>query len=117
MDGITAARIVDSELASRGISKADFYVGSGISSATLSQWRTGKYDPTPDKLAKAEQYLGIKFADYENQTMDSETAELLEQIRSRPDLGVLLRSAKDVPPSSVYELVSKLEKLKEDAND
>lgn len=43
MDGITVARIVDSELASRGISKAEFYAQSGVSSATLSQWRTGKY--------------------------------------------------------------------------
>ena len=65
MDGKAIARIIDSELASRGISKAEFYEKSGVSSATLSQWRTGKYDPTPDKLAKVEMCLGISFADYE----------------------------------------------------
>lgn len=116
MDGKTIARIVDSVLASRGISKTEFYEKSGVSSATMSQWRTGKYDPTPDKLAQIEKCLGISFADNKKSSMDTETAELLESIRSRPDLGVLLRSARDVPPSSVYELVSKLEKLKEDAN-
>lgn len=65
MDGITIARIIDSELASRGISKADFYTQSGVSSATLSQWRTGKYEPTADKISKVEKCLNISFADYE----------------------------------------------------
>lgn len=115
MDGITAARIIDSELASRGMSKADFYVESGVSSATLSQWRTGKYDPTPDKLAKVEKCLGISFADYEkSDTIDSDTADLLQSIRERQDLRVLLHSAKDVPASSVYALISQIEKMKED---
>lgn len=113
MDGKTAARIVDSELASRGISKSWFYKNSGVSSATLSQWRTGKYDPTPDKLAQIEKCLGISFSDYEKSDMDSETADLLQSIRERQDLRILLRSAKDVPASSVYELIAQIERRKE----
>lgn len=114
MDGITIARIVDSELASRGISKAEFYAQSGVSSATLSQWRTGKYEPTADKIAKIEKCLGISFADYEKSDMDDETADLLQSIRDRQDLRILLRSAKDVPASSIYALISQIEKMKED---
>ena len=34
IDGITAARVVDAELASRGIPKSWFYSQSGVSSAT-----------------------------------------------------------------------------------
>lgn len=113
MDGKAIARIIDSELASRGISKAEFYENSGVSSATLSQWRTGKYDPTADKLAKIEKCLGISFADYEKSDMDDETAVLLQSIRERQDLRVLLSSAKDVPPSSIYELIAQLERQKE----
>lgn len=104
MDGRTIARIVDSELASRGISKADFYAQSGVSSATLSQWRTGKYDPTPDKIAKIEKCLGISLSDYEK-------SDPREQLRE--DLATLLRSAEDLPPSSVYELIAEIHRRKE----
>ena len=113
MDGKDIARIIDSELASRGIPKSEFYEKSGVSSATLSQWRTGKYDPTQDKLAKVEMCLGISFSDYEKSDMDDETAVLLQSIRERQDLRVLLSSAKDVPPSSIYELIAQLERQKE----
>lgn len=112
MDGKAIARIIDSELASRGISKAEFYEDSGVSSATLSQWRTGKYDPTADKLAKIEKCLGISFADYEK---SDESDELREMLRDRQDLRILLHSAKDVPASSVYALISQIEKLKEES--
>lgn len=114
MDGKAIARIIDSELASRGMPKAEFYEKSGVSSATLSQWRTGKYDPTADKLAKIEKCLGISFADYEKSDMDDETAALLESIRERQDLRILLHSAKDVPASSIYALISQIERMKED---
>ena len=106
MDGITIARVIDSELASRGIAKAKFYEESGVSSATLSQWRTGKYEPTADKIAKVEKCLGISFSDYEK----SDPREEL-----RDDLRVLLHSASDLPPSSVYALISQIEKMKEDS--
>lgn len=104
MDGITVARIVDSELASRGISKAEFYAQSGVSSATLSQWRTGKYEPTADKIAKIEKCLGISFSDYEK-------SDLREELRE--DLKTLLKSAEDLPPSSVYELIAEIHRRKE----
>ena len=114
MNGKEVARIVDSELASRGISKAEFYAQSGVSSATMSQWRTGKYEPTPERLAKIEKCLGISFADYEKSDMDDETADLLQSIRERQDLRILLHSAKDVPASSIYALISQIERMKED---
>jgi transcriptional regulator with XRE-family HTH domain len=114
MNGKEVARIVDSELASRGMSKAEFYAQSGVSSATMSQWRTGKYEPTPERLAKIEKCLGISFAYYEKSEMDDETADLLQSIRERQDLRILLHSAKDVPASSVYALISQIERMKED---
>lgn len=111
MDGKTIARIIDSQLASRGMSKAEFTERSGVSSATLSQWRTGKYDPTPEKLANVEKCLEISFAEYEK---SDEADELREILRGRDDLRILLRSAKDVPASSVYALIARIEKEKED---
>lgn len=113
MDGKTTARIVDSELASRGISKSEFYEKSGVSSATLSQWRTGKYDPTPDKLVQIEKCLGISFSDYEKSEMDDETAQILQNIRERYDYRAVCKSAIGLSPSQAYEVAAFIEKLKE----
>lgn len=118
MDGRFVVRLVERVLAERGISKAEFYETSGISSATFSQWRTGQFEPSPANLKKIQDCLGIHFVEGHDATVErvkTPEEELLESIRNRPDLSVLLRSAMDVPPSSVYELVSKLEKMKEDA--
>lgn len=118
MDGKFVVRLVERTLAERGITKAEFYENCGISSATFSQWRAGLYEPSISNLEKIQDYLGIRFTDEFRVAMAhpvSPEEDLLETIRTRPDLGILLNSAKDVPPSSVYELVSKLEKMKEDA--
>lgn len=106
MDGKTVVRIVETILAERRISRGDFYAQSGISSATFSQWRTGQYAPSQDKIAQIEKCLGVTLADYEK----SDPRETL-----RDDLRVLLNSASDLPPSSVYALISQIEKMKEDA--
>lgn len=60
MDSAKFARWIDSELAKRGLRKRDFYQGSGISSATLSQWRTGLYAPSRSAIEKVEAFFGIK---------------------------------------------------------
>ena len=112
MDGKSVVRIVETLLADRGISRGDFYKQSGISSATFSQWRNGLYEPTKEKLEQIEKCLNISFADYEK---SEEPDELREILRDRQDLRILLHSAKDVPASSIYALVSQLEKMKEDS--
>lgn len=112
MDGRTIARIIDSELASRGISKTDFYAQSGVSSATLSQWRTGKYDPTPDKIAKIEKCLGISLSDYEKSDRGSETDEVLQWIREDFSHRALFESAKGLTKEQAYAAASFIEKMK-----
>ena len=115
MDGVEFARIIEMELANRGIKKGDFYNATGISATAMYGWKRGS-TPTMETIAAVEKYLDITFSDAPKSRtteMDEDTAELLNSIRSRPDLGVLLRSARDVPPSSVYQLVAQLEKEKE----
>ena len=115
MDGIEFARFVETELATRGIKKGDFYSATGISATALYNWKRGS-TPSMESVTAVEDYLGVKFSDAPKSRatgMDEDTAELLNSIRSRPDLGVLLRSARDVPPSSVYSLIAQLEREKE----
>ena len=114
MDGRELVKFLDVELKRRGIPKGEFYAAIGITATAYYGWRNGA-EPKPGTVSAIEEYLGIDLSEFENQSgTDSETAALLNQLRDRQDLRVLLNSAKDVPPSSVYQLISRLEKLKED---
>ena len=119
MDGKFVVNLVETALVQKGIPKGEFYEKCGISSATFSQWRSGQYEPSAANLKKIQDFLGIRFieggrdATVEKTPYEKETDELLESIRSRSDLRVLLRSACGLPPSSVYELVAQAEKEKE----
>lgn len=118
MKGTEFAKLIEMELANRGIKKGDFYNGTGISATAMYNWKRGS-TPTKESIETVENYLGISFTDdskSETTGMDADLAELLDSIRSRPDLGVLLRSARGVPPSSVYKLVAELELEKEKSN-
>ena len=115
MDGAEFARAVEVALKQRGISKGEFYDAVGVSATAMYGWKRGA-EPKKETVRATEQFLGVSFSDVsKNETteMDPDLAELLEFIRNRPDLAVLLRSANDVPPSSVYSLVSQLELEKE----
>ena len=61
MDGLAFVQMVELELAKRGIPKERFYKESGISSATMSQWRKRIYSPSSAAIKKIEEYLGITF--------------------------------------------------------
>lgn len=103
MTGAEMAKIIDEELMRRGMTQYEFCHAIGIQSSAMSAWRKGS-NPRPERIAQIEKYLGISFADYEK-------SEQLESLRD--DLRVLLRSASDLPPSSVYALIAQIEKEKE----
>lgn len=115
MDGKALWDFLEVELKKQGIKKGEFYDAIGITATAYYGWKNGA-EPKEETVKRIESYLGVPVSDvYTAQTtgMDAETAELLNSIRNRPDLGVLLRSARDVPPSSVYSLVAQLEREKE----
>ncbi len=106
MDGRQLAKIIDEELYRRGMTQKEFCETIGIQSSAMSAWRKGSM-PRPERIAQIEKCLEISFSDYEK----SDPREDL-----RDDLRILLHSASDLPPSSVYALISQIEKMKEDAN-
>lgn len=103
MDGKTLTQIVDKIMAERGISRLELCEAIGITSGAYTNWKKGS-QPREDKIVAIEKYLGIDFSDYEK-------CEQLEELRD--DLRILLRSASDLPPSSVYQLIAQIEKEKE----
>lgn len=110
MSGAEIAKIIDDELRRRGMTQYEFCKAIGIQSSAMSAWRNGSM-PKPQRLLQIEEFLGISFSDYGK---EDETEQFREMLRDRQSLRVLLNSAKDVPDSSVYALVSQLEKMKED---
>lgn len=63
MDTLSIIKRIELRLAELGMSKAEFYKKSGISSASYSQWNTGRYKPSEKKLINAASVLGVS-ADY-----------------------------------------------------
>lgn len=59
MDVLAIIKRIEIRLKEIGMSKADFYKESGISSASFSQWRKGIYEPSDRKLADAAACLGV----------------------------------------------------------
>lgn len=106
MDGKTLTQIVDRVLAEKGISRLELCEAIGITSAAYTGWKNGS-QPRVEKILAIEKFLGINLKDYEK-------SEQLEDLRE--DLRVLLRSARDLPPSSVYQFVAMMEKEKENAH-
>ena len=62
MDDLAFVQIVEAELKKRGIPKERFYKESGISSATMSQWRKRIYSPSSAAIKKIEDYFGIELS-------------------------------------------------------
>lgn len=103
MDGKDIVKIIDAELSKRGMTQLEFCNEIGIRSSAYSAWRKGSM-PKPERMKQIEEHLGIRFSDHEKE-------DALENLRD--DLRILLRSAEDLPPSSVYQLISQIEKEKE----
>ena len=75
MDGLAFVQMVENELKKRNIPKERFYRESGISSATMSQWRKRIYSPSSAAIKKIEEYLGITFTIEQKEKAPTETGE------------------------------------------
>lgn len=75
MDGLAFVQMVEAELKRRDIPKERFYKESGVSSATMSQWRKRIYSPSSAAIKKIEDYLGITFTIEQKEKAPTETSE------------------------------------------
>lgn len=78
MDGLSFVQMVEAELKKRGIPKERFYSESGISSATMSQWRKRIYSPSSAAIKKIEDYLGITFSIEQKEKAPAESGKRSE---------------------------------------
>lgn len=105
MDGSSFVRLLEAELKRQGIPKEKFYRESGVSSATMSQWRKNIYSPSSAKIKDIEKYLGVAF-----EIGQKETPTLSEEDERRDIMALL----DELSPAELVELMAKASaKLKE----
>lgn len=101
---------------------------TGISQASLADWRKGRSKPKIDKLQKLSEYFGVSIqyltgeSDEIDDTqqmqapngyyVDKETAEYAEMLRTRPGARLLFSAAKDISKDDLQKAVEYIEFLK-----
>lgn len=59
MDTLAIIKLIELRLVEIGMDKKEFYEKSGVSSASYSQWKTGKYNPSKKAITKIAKCLGL----------------------------------------------------------
>lgn len=129
VDSKILAKAIDEYCSRERVSKKDFYTESGISSATLTQWRKEEYLVSARSIAKLEKYLGMSLegfigkylnADQNENTDridddDRDVMELREELRRRPETKILFHASKNAPASAILEAAALIERYKEES--
>lgn len=101
---------------------------TGISQASLADWRKGRSKPKIDKLQKLSEYFGVSIQYLTGESneiddtqqmqapngyyVDKETAEYAEMLRTRPGARLLFSAAKDISKEDMQKAVEYIEFLK-----
>jgi transcriptional regulator with XRE-family HTH domain len=101
---------------------------TGISQASLADWRKGRSKPKIDKLQKLSEYFGVSISYLTGESneiddtqqmqtpngyyVDKETAEYAEMLRTRPGARLLFSAAKDISKDDLQKAVEYIEFLK-----
>ena len=74
------------------------YKDTGISTATLSDWKNGKSQPKKDKIEKLCEYFNVPLSYY---YLNDETAAIAQDIFENKELRLLFDAAKDANPEDL----------------
>lgn len=108
---------------SKGLKDSDVCKATGISSATMSEWKNGRYTPKLDKLSRIADFLGVS-VEYiqtgkqpESYYINEETAEIAQSIYDNPDLRALMHAARGNSPENIKLAKEMLKRMKQTNND
>ena len=83
-------------LKEQGLSAYRLAQETGISTATLTSWKQGKYTPKPDKLQKIADFFGVQLKWLTGESeFRTEMEEMLHQLDSNSDLSALREEIKE----------------------
>ena len=115
-------------LKDRGITAYKVAKDTGVTTATLSSWKTGRYEPKPEKLKIIADYFGVS-VDYlmtgeekerDKYYLNDETAEIAQALFKNRDLRVLFDAARDASPEDLkttYDMLMALKRKERGEND
>ena len=93
---------------------------TGVTTATLTSWKQGKYAPKPEKMQKIADFLHVSITDItgeekeggEKYYLNEETAEMAQALFENKNLRVLFDAAKDASPEDLKTTYDMLMALK-----
>ncbi len=119
MDTLAIIKRIEIRLSEIGMSKADFYAKSGISSASFSQWKSGMYKASEKKLKSAAEVIGMDYHELitgEKEkplaNNDKELEEYLEILKNRPECRMLFQLSKGCTKEEVEQAVRIIEAIR-----
>ena len=86
----------------------------GLSRSAIGMYETGKREPELDMLQTFANFFGVDMNTLTTGETNSEMSELLEALRSRDDMRMLFKLAKDASPEDVRSAVRIIEALRHD---
>lgn len=100
----------------RGISQADICRELDVSSATASDWCTGKKYPRIDVMQRLAELLGVRYSTLvtENGLADFEDQQRLEALHQDPDLRMLFDHTRTMPHEDVLFILQLAKRMKKD---
>lgn len=90
---------------------------TGITTATISSWKTGRYTPKQDKLQKIAEYFGVTIeylttgTDAAPYYFDDKSRELARFLHDNPEYAVMFDAVRNVKPEDFEFVKTFLEKI------
>ena len=112
------AEAIDEYCAEKGLGKRKFHADSGISSATLAQWRNENPAVSARLIRRLQEYTGLHITDFMRmygKALPDETAELRQMMLERPEARILFQTAKNAPASALLEAAAILARYQEES--
>lgn len=94
-------------LIERDIKASDVARDTGITTATLSAWKKGRYVPKKEKIQKIADYFNVPITYFYNDENEpayyynEQTAKLAEELANKPGLRVLFDASRDLNEDSL----------------
>jgi len=107
--------------AAKGVTPYRVAKETGVSTSTLSSWKTGRYTPKQEKLQKIAEYFGVTVdqltgvqpdVQSDGYYVNEDTARTAQQIFEDPYLRILFDAAQDSRPEDLQMAADLLKRLK-----
>lgn len=107
--------------AAKGVTPYRVAKETGVSTSTLSSWKTGRYTPKQEKLQKIAEYFGVTVdqltgvqtdAQPDGYYVNEDTAKTAQRIFDDPYLRILFDAAQDSRPEDLQMAADLLRRLK-----